>query len=95
MCGGRGGRRSFQGIDRGEVITNSGGLRLRSIYLILKAVEVIEGILIRKVNDTTLCDFGGGYFSSDFEATLLGQGKTVGREMSYFVALTRSEMIRA
>lgn len=66
MCGEVAEGRSFRGLDRGWVITNSHRLRLISIYFILKAVEVNDGILIRKVNNATLCDLGGDYFSSDF-----------------------------
>lgn len=42
------------------------------MYFILKTVKVIGGILIRKVSDTTLCNLGEGYVSSDYEAGLLG-----------------------
>lgn len=35
-------------------------------------MAVIEVILIRKISDTTLCNLREGYFSSDFEAGLLG-----------------------
>lgn len=66
MCGEVAEGRSFLEIDRGQVITHSHRLRLISPYFILNTVQVNEGILIRKVNNTTLCNLGGDYFSSDF-----------------------------
>lgn len=45
------------------------------MYFVLKTMEVIGGVLIKKVRDTALCNLGEDYFSSDFEAGLLGDGK--------------------
>lgn len=44
------------------------------MYFVLKTVEVIGWILIKKVRDTALCNLGEDYFSSDFAAGLLGEG---------------------
>lgn len=51
------------------------------MYFVLKTMEVIGGVLIKKVRDTALCNLGEDYFSSDFEAGLLGDGK-----MCYVIA---------
>lgn len=86
-----GGRRSFQERERSQIMKNPDRLRLKSIYFILRALEFIEWMLIRKMSDIVLCNLGRRYFSSDFEAGLLGYRKTVGREMGYVLALKLDE----
>lgn len=59
---GSGGRRSFQERKRSQIMKNSDRLRLKITYFILKALEFIEGMLIRKMRDIALCNLGKGYF---------------------------------
>lgn len=50
--------------NQDRITESSDRLRLKCIYFILRAVEVVEGILIRKLSDFLLQDLGYSYFSS-------------------------------
>ena len=71
---------SFQEIEA-RWYRHLGRLRLRGMYFVLKTMEVIGCTLIKKVRDTALCNLGEDYFSSDFAAGLLGEGR-----MCYVIA---------
>lgn len=60
------------------------------MYFVLKTMEVIGWTLIKKVRDTALCNLGKDYFSSDFAAGFLGEGR-----MCYVIASNQVRGVRA